>query len=120
MEEIVKKHIGKRLETAAMRDDALHLIFEDGCEIKLSDNGQDCCDTRYMTCDDDLESFRGDRFVGIEVLEAPEIEHRGGCHEVNFVNAIFASGNKITCQTHNEHHGYYGGFRIEVEEVTYK
>lgn len=45
-------------------DNALHLMFSDASKIKFSDEGQSCCESRYMRTDDDLQSFVGAKLTG--------------------------------------------------------
>lgn len=114
--DFVKRYAGKRIEIARFKDDTLSLVFEDGASISFADHGQDCCEHRYMTCSDDLQSFTGSLFVGWEVLDAPSVDSGGEEHEVQFLH-IRTDGGTIVCETHNEHNGYYGGFSVEVREA---
>jgi hypothetical protein len=119
--DVAARHVGKRIETVRHRHDsgaatgALCVVFEDGTQISFADEGQDCCEHRYMTCDDDLQSFTGARFVGWEVLDAPSRDD-GDVHEVQFLH-VRTDGGAIVCETHNQHNGYYGGFNVVVREV---
>ena len=92
-------------------DDALHFTFEDGSKIALLDQGQSCCEERYMRTDDVLSEFIGAKLLGAEVKEAPEVEHEWGTHEVAFLEVQTDRG-VFTMSSHNEHNGYYGGFDI--------
>lgn len=96
-------------------EDELRIGLEDGTVLVLWDNGQSCCENRYMRTDDDLDSFVGDIFLGIEILSGPEEEddYGGGVHEVQFLH-IRTSGGTVVCSSHNEHNGYYGGFSIKA------
>jgi hypothetical protein len=94
--------------------ETLSIKFE-GCSGKLLiwDNGQSCCETRYMSTDDLLPTFTGAKLVGFEVVDGPDIEDEyGDAHEQMFVKLETTMGT-ITLVTHNEHNGYYGGFDIE-------
>jgi hypothetical protein len=102
----------KRIEVVRMFDETLRLVFEDGTELCFADRGQNCCEHRYMTCDDDLVGWTGAKFVGVDLLEAPN-GNNGDVHEVQFLHVRTDMGT-LTCQTHNEHNGYYGGFSVEV------
>lgn len=95
-------------------DDALHFVFDDGTKIKLADEGQSCCESRYMRTDDNLAEFVGTQFLGAEVKDAPPIESDAyGDHEVQFLE-IKTNKGVFTVASHNEHNGYYGGFSIEA------
>jgi hypothetical protein len=94
----------------ANRDGALCLTFTDGSTLRLYDDGRSCCESRYLTCDDDLASFVGDTLVSAEVHEAPTITSEyGDVHEQAFLR-VKTNRGVIVATTHNEHNGYYGGF----------
>ena len=90
---------------------ALH--FTDGSRLEFIQGGGDCCASVYMTCDDDLSSFTGDKYLGHEVLDAPEVEDAYETHEMQFLH-IRTSGGTITCEGHNKHNGYYGGLDVRA------
>lgn len=108
--------VGKVIESVVLdSDDVLHFVFTDGSKMRLWDDGQNCCEHRYMMTDDDLSSFSGTKLVGIEVLDAPDMEDEyGNCHEVQFLEVMTNRGC-FTMTTHNEHNGYYGGFCVRIE-----
>lgn len=104
--------VGKTI--AALRlgdDDALHFEFSDGSKMKLSDEGQSCCEHRYMRTDDDLADYVGAKLLGAEIKEAPNQPDEWGEHEVQFLEVKTDRG-VFTMASHNEHNGYYGGFWI--------
>ncbi len=104
--------LGKTI--AALRlgdDDALHFEFSDGSKMKLSDDGQMCCETRYMRTDDNLADYVGAKFLGAEIKDAPDEYGEYGEHEVQFLEVQTDRG-VFTMASHNEHTGYYGGFSI--------
>lgn len=108
--------VGKRIEKLSLKDDALEFIFSDGMGIAIFDDGQSCCENRYMTTDDDLSRFIGAELVSAETSSAPNIEYEDGDHEVQFLKVTTSFG-VFTMESHNEHNGYYGGFSIDVREV---
>lgn len=105
--------IGKRITALKLGDDdALHFEFADGSKMKLSDEGQSCCEARYMQTDDDLDSFVGATLLGAEIKDGPEVEDESSeVHEVQFLEVKTDRGS-FTMASHNEHNGYYGGFCI--------
>ena len=107
--------IGKRIAGLRLTDDALHLEMADGSRLKLSDEGQSCCESRYMRTDDDLASFIGAELRGAEVRDAPEVTgpDQYDTHEVQFLVVQTDKGD-LTMSSHNEHNGYYGGFYIRA------
>lgn len=110
----VKQALGKKIATAKIDDDMVTLTFEDGAILKLEDDGQSCCEHRYLRTDDDPAELAGTTLVDVEVREAPEEETEHGTHEVRFL-AIKTDQGTLTCSCHNEHNGYYGGFWIVAE-----
>lgn len=98
----------------------LLLTFDDGAKISIRDEGQSCCESRYITTDDDLSKIVGGKLKRIESKAAPDKE-RGeddwGDHEMCFVE-VGTDECFITICTHNEHNGYYGGFALAIKEVT--
>lgn len=106
--------VGKTI--AALRlgdDDALHFEFIDGSKMKLSDEGQSCCERRYMRTDDNLADYVGAKLLGAEIKEAPSIPTEYDEHEVQFLEVQTDRG-VFTMASHNEHNGYYGGFLIRA------
>jgi len=108
--------LGKTIATAELKDDALRLTFVEGGGIQFSDEGQSCCEHRYMQTDDELSSFVGSKLVGAEIKEAPNAEDEYGEHEIEFLE-IQTSTGVFTMASHNEHNGYYGGFCIRVSAL---
>lgn len=106
---------GKTIKKIKLENNALWIRFTDGAGIKVFDDGQSCCEHRYMTTDDDLSAFVGARFLEIEIREAPSLPNEWGEHEVQFL-LVNTSLGTFTMETHNEHNGYYSGFWIAVHE----
>lgn len=93
--------------------DGLVIRFDDGTGIELYDDGQSCCENRYMHTDDDLVAFVGATFMGAEEREAPGVPDEYGAHEVGFLVVATTLG-AFTVETHNVHNGYYGGFYLKA------
>jgi hypothetical protein len=108
--------IGKKIAAVSLTDDALHFTFEDGTKIKLADEGQSCCENRYMRTDDDLSYFVGAELRGAEVNEAPSAECEYDSHDVEFL-VVHTDKGDFTMSSHNEHNGYYGGFCVQASVV---
>ena len=104
--------MGKEIASVTLGDDdALHFVFTDGFKLKVSDEGQSCCESRYMRTDDDLASFVGAKLNGMELKDAPNMPDEYGDHEVQFLEVQTDRG-VFTMANHNEHNGYYGGFAV--------
>jgi hypothetical protein len=120
-EALHQKFIGKTIKKIDVCEDFINFEFTDTyfC-LKIADKGQECCESRYITCDDDTSHFIGATYQGYELLEAPPGEgddpDDDRCHECQFL-VINTSTGSFRCVTHNEHNGYYGGFNIEIESI---
>lgn len=118
---------GEAIKDIKLVDDILHLEFSpSGRKFEIADNGQSCCESRYMRTDDNLQDYIGATFLGHELrdIDIPKdspdeyTENAGGdCHEILFFVFKTDRGN-ITFSIHNEHNGYYGGFSLFCKEVT--
>jgi hypothetical protein len=56
--------LGKKISSLTLSDNAIHFVMADGYKMKLWDNGQSCCEQRYMSTDDDLNSYIGSTLMG--------------------------------------------------------
>ena len=107
---------GKEIVEATIREEALRLMFSDGSKIKIFDDGQSCCESRYMRTDDDVSSLIGHKLVRIEGKDGPNLNsYDDDPHETCFVE-IATDAGFITITNHNEHNGYYGGFALSIEK----
>ena len=111
------KAVGKEIKTLVLDEDHNQLKFEftDGSKISMWDDGQSCCENRYMRTDDSLSDYVGGILEDAELRDAPDGEDNGETHEVQFL-VIKTSQGQFTLSNHNEHNGYYGGFAIVVSE----
>lgn len=108
-----KSFYGRTITAAELKDERLRLSFDDGQQIAIWDNGQSCCEHRYMACDDDVQSLVGHKLVRIEAKEGPDAAGDYDVHEQVFVE-IGTDVGFITLANHNEHNGYYGGFGLTI------
>ena len=99
--------------TAERRDNRIELYFDNANVLTISDEGQLCCETRYITCDDNLSEFVGAKFIGYEVANGVSYEDAvcGLCHDEQFLR-IHTDRGILVCANHNEHNGYYSGFSV--------
>jgi hypothetical protein len=109
--------IGKEISGLAMtNDDKLKFDFTDGAAMVLFDNGQSCCEDRYMTTDDELQDFVGATLLGAKAADYDEVPAGEDVHEIAFLH-IATSKGVFTMQTHNKHNGCYGGFDVVTRMV---
>lgn len=103
--------LGKTITALSLADDELNFEFDDGTRLRIFDDGQSCCESRYMRTDDNLSDFIGAKLIDAELKPAPDIEDGYGSHEVQFLEIKTDKGSFVM-SSHNEHNGYYGGFAI--------
>jgi hypothetical protein len=112
---------GRRIVSAALDSgespNGIRLSFDDGTVIRIWDDGQSCCESRYTTTDDDLSKIIGGVLRRIETKEAPNVADEYGDHEQVFVE-IGTDECFVTLVTHNQHNGYYGGFGLTIDVDT--
>ncbi|MNE53050.1 hypothetical protein D3C87_1139680 [compost metagenome] len=93
---------------------AVVIVLESGWSVVLVDAcGQCCCEERYMSTPDDLESLVGETLMGIRHGGTSEKEGDWGVVEAEFVH-IQTDRDSICIGTYNEHNGYYGGLNLAV------
>lgn len=109
----VESSIGKTIKRVWLNEDKNELQFEfiDGTGLKMLDDGQSCCEDRYMRTDDDLTEYAGAKLLGFELKDAPNLEDEEGRHEIQFLDVKTDKGT-FQMANHNEHNGYYGGFDV--------
>ena len=111
-----KAAVGKEIVALNLDEDNLLFSFTDGSKMKLFDDGQSCCEERYMHSDDDIQAFVGAKLISAEVRKVPDVPDEYGVHEVSFL-IVTTSKGVFTVETHNKHNGYYGGFLIRAAVV---
>lgn len=97
--------------------DKLIIRFTDGSQLNIWDDGQSCCESRYMQSDDKPEDFIGSTLIGVELKAAPNIvddPHNDGEHECQFLE-IQTNKGQFVVVNHNSHNGYYGGFSMAAK-----
>jgi hypothetical protein len=105
---------GREIKGVALERQSLILEFTDGTALTIWDDGQSCCESRYVTCDDDINCLIGGKFHSVILKEADDIP-TSDIHEICFVD-VWTDRSVITLCTHNEHNGYYGGFNLKITE----
>lgn len=113
--------LGKTIKTVVVNpegDGSLDFVFSDDSTLTVFDSGRSCCESRYMTCDDNLDDFVGDVLIGMEISEVSDVSRDeedddwyADYHEQQFLRVKTNKGTMTVC-THNEHNGYYGGFYL--------
>src|SRR5271165_4208844 len=73
-----KASIDKKITSLELKDNALVFGFEDGTATKLYDDGQSCCEHRYMHTDDDLSFYVGATLMGAKIEDGPSVDGEYG------------------------------------------
>lgn len=110
------EYAGRTITAARIEDNRLLIDFADGEKIAIFDDGQSCCEYRYMTCDDDPASLVGHQWISAEVAPGPDASADYDVHEQAFL-VVKTTGGLITVANHNEHNGYYGGFGMSIVQL---
>jgi len=103
----------KEIAALDLSEDRLLFTFADGRRMQITDEGQSCCEERYLHSDDDLSYHVGAKLLTAEISDAPDVETEYGVHEVKFLKVATSKG-VFTIETHNFHNGYYGGFAVRA------
>lgn len=107
----LKAAIGKKITAVKVDDNQLVIDFEEK-RLIIVDGGQCCCESRYMSCDDDFTPHIGAEIVDFELKDGPTTEDEWGeMHEIQFFEVKTTRG-AFQVVNHNEHNGYYYGFLV--------
>lgn len=110
------KSLDKEISSLECNEISLIIKFTDNSGISFRDEGQSCCEHRYMNCDDDLSVYIGSKFLRAELLPVQYDDEEYGAHEIQFLK-IETSNGWFKVSNHNSHNGYYGGFAIRAHEL---
>jgi hypothetical protein len=110
----IKSSLNKIIETVKLDGDDLVIQFTDSTKLIIWDGGQSCCESRYMTTDDDLSYYNGSTLLDLELKSVVHEDHDYDVHEIQFLDVKTSKG-VFTMVNHNEHNGYYGGFYIQAK-----
>ena len=114
---VFRQNIDKKIADLEISEEELIFTFTDGTRMKMFDDGQSCCETRYMHTDDDLKYFVGAQLWNAEVREGPAKQVECGEEEETQFLVITTSKGQFTVVNYNIHNGYYGGFDIKAVMV---
>lgn len=114
---IFKEAGGKTINKIEIVNNELQFRFEDGTGIALRDDGQSCCENRYMATDDELSDFVGTQLINAEVRDGTEEEAEYSDVKESQFLVITTSVGQFTVVNYNEHNGYYGGFLLIAERL---
>jgi hypothetical protein len=111
----IKSSLNKVIEKVELDGDDLVISFTDNTKLIIWDGGQSCCESRYMTTDDNLSDFNGATLLDFELKSVEYGDDDGwGEHDIQFLDVKTSEG-VFTMVNHNEHNGYYGGFYVKAK-----
>ena len=91
--------------------------FTNGLVVKIYDAGQQCCEQRYVSTDDDINSVKNHKLIDIVSKPISEsIVENDERQDICFIE-IITTGGCITLVNHNNHNGFYSGFDLTIEEA---
>lgn len=115
--EAFSKGVNQQIRPLSVTDEeSLVFEFENGYKMRIFDDGQSCCEHRYMRTDDDLSHFVGATLLDAELRDGGSQEEEYECKDCQFL-IVKTSKGEFTVQNYNEHNGYYGGFAIECRSM---
>jgi hypothetical protein len=109
------EYVGRVICGAVLIDNRLILTLDGPQKIAIWDDGQQCCESRWMTSDDNVTSLIGHKLIRVEIKQGPDSSDYDYSHQTAFVEVGTDKGF-ITLVTHNEHNGYYGGFGLTITD----
>jgi hypothetical protein len=111
----IKSSLNKVIETVTLDEENLVISFTDNTQLTIWDDGQSCCEARYMTTDDNLSDFNGATLLDFELKSVESGDDDGWEeHEIQFLD-VKTSNGVFTMANHNVHNGYYGGFYVKAK-----
>lgn len=112
--------IGSRIKSVEFKPqvmgeiDSIFITLHDDSVLRLYDDGQSCCEHRYMEVQSDLQWFENAMFLDAKVVSVHSTDEDDyGFTEVHVLN-IFTSVGVIVVVNYNSHNGYYGGFSMRA------
>jgi len=108
---------GKEIKDIKLEKNTLTLFFTDRSKLVLWDDGQSCCEYRYMEADvTDFDYHKGAVLQSLEVADGSfaELDESCYCKDIEFLKITTSKGT-FTITNYNEHNGYYGGFSITAK-----
>lgn len=111
---LIPECVGKLIRGISINDTMLTLRLNNDTELILTDQGQDCCERRYMHTDDNLTNFFDSILLNIRIVDGPSIENEDyGYNDSQFL-IVDTSKGSFTVVNYNKHNGFYYGFDIQA------
>lgn len=104
------------LKAIGSENDAIQILFDNGCEIVIYDqNNQLCCEKRFIETADDLQSFVGESFVKLDIIDVEKPEDKKD--DKGYLIEDYTEQTFVRLQTNRDHatfniynlsNGHYG------------
>lgn len=123
---IFNKSIGKKIKSIVIKEhtdgfgseNSLVFEFVDGSRLVIKDDGQSCCERRFLHTDDDLEHYINSKLLDIEISDGPDGGYEDSDNGLEILQQQFmkvkTTVGVFTVVNYNYHNGYYGGFDITL------
>lgn len=111
MLDILTSCYGRIIKNIVLISNQLIFTFNDDSRLILLDDGNQCCEERFLTTDDDLSMFIGDQLVSIIEKDFLEKHDTGETAEC-LILEVQTNKGFFSFQCHNIHNGYYSGFNL--------
>lgn len=119
---MIEKLLGTTISSIKLENNKLLLEFKKRDwgpfkKLTIYDDGQSCCEDRFMETDDDLSSYVGQELRGFVLKPVPDEQGDWEVKECQFLE-IHTDKGFITIKNYNIHNGYYSGFDLafNIEE----
>lgn len=111
--EAVRSVVGCIISSISIDGNQVIISFSNGKMLSITDNGQSCCEHRYITSDDLPVTFSEvETLVSVDSREMPTMSDEFGDPHEQCAVIVQTTLQSLTFVTHNEHNGYYGGFSL--------
>lgn len=113
IEQAAEAIVGQTILKVELEADTIYIRTPAGT-LSIMDDGQLCCEQRFITTDDDLALKGG---IVRELVLEPVVgvdSDESGVHAVAFLRLVTSLGVAVFC-THNIHNGCYEGFNVQAE-----
>lgn len=71
----INQYLNREIARLEVRDSKLVVWFTAGGGVTIMDDGQNFCEERFITCDDDLTTFVGAKILSFEESEVEVHDH---------------------------------------------
>jgi hypothetical protein len=111
--------LGKVIEKVMLAYDhesreSIIIIFTDGTALNLFDDGQQCCEKRWLASDDKSEDVAGGVLMDVQMEEGVDDEGSEDILQSQFIRIITDKAPYVVT-AYNKHNGSYDGITVKAE-----